>query len=299
MKKTVIRRVARAAEPMVGNTAGAGVDVSSLYIDMLCERFKDRGIRTVGIAEKKRVTLSGMPSLFGDTVSANDPKYRSVTVNGRSCMSSDDFAAYYKDLRGYKMPKFFSRDEREYEEAELLAKKKVQESGKTPKKALWLAIKGAVKRKAKEIPANMNREGFERFSAEWFPRDDEKTMIDKKGGAMPRGGIAIILAVTLSLMLIVCSTVMVSRASWEVGRLENKLERLENERDDLATDLEVKNNLLEIQRIAVGEYGMISGDYAASRYIDVTEEEKIEMRDSSSEKDSLIKRLMRAVGLSE
>lgn len=299
MKKTVVRRVARAAEPMIGSTAGAGVDVSGLYIDMLCERFKDRGIRTVGGTGKKSAALSGMPDLFAQTVSASDPKYRTMTVNGRSCMSSDDFAAYYKDLRGYKMPKFFSRDEREYKEAELLAKKNVQESGKTPKKALWLAIKGAVKKKAKEIPANMNREGFERFSAEWFPRNDEKTMVDEKGGAMPRGGIAIILAVTLSLMLIVCSTVMVSRASWEVGRLEYRLERLEKERDDLATDLEVKNNLLEIQRIAVGEYGMISGDYAASRYIDVTEEEKIEMRESGKEKDSLLMRLMRAIGFSE
>jgi hypothetical protein len=92
---------------------------------------------------------------------------------------------------------------------------------------------------------------------------------------------------------------MVSRASWEVGRLEYRLERLEEERDDLATDLEVKNNLLEIQRIAVGEYGMISGDYAASRYIDVTEEEKIEMRESGKEKDSLLMRLMRAIGFSK
>ena len=298
MKKTVVRRVARAAEPMIGSTAGAGVDVSGLYIDMLCERFKDRGIRTVGSTGKKSADLSGMSDLFGRSVSANDPKYRTMMVNGRSCMSSDDFAAYYKDLRGHKMPKFFSRDEREYEEAELLAKN-VQESGKTPKKALWLAITSAVKRRIKKIPSDLNKEGLQKFSAEWFPRDEDKTMICRRGGTMPRGGIALILAVTVSLLLIVCSTVMVSRASWEVGRLENKLEQLENIRDDLATDLEVKNNLLEIQRIAVGEYGMISGDYAASRYIDVTEEEKIEIRQNDDEGESLFKRLMRAIGLSK
>ena len=299
MKKTVVRRVARAAEPMVGSAANAGVDVSSLYIDMLCEKFKDRGIRTPSAdTKKRRERIANLPMGFGDTVSANDPKYRTMTVNGKSYMSSDDFAAYYKDLRGYKMPKFFSRDEREYEEAELLAKG-VQESGKSPKKALWLAIKGAVKKKALEIPKNLNKEGLQRFSAEWFPRDDDKTMIDRKGSTMPRGGIALICAVTISLLLIVCSTVMVSRASWEVGRLENRLERLEIVRDDLATDLEVKNNLLEIQRIAVGQYGMISGDYAASRYIDVTEEEKIEIREDKAEKDSLFKRLMRAIGFAD
>ena len=92
---------------------------------------------------------------------------------------------------------------------------------------------------------------------------------------------------------------MVSRASSEVSKLENKLDRLEAVRDDLATDLEVKNNLLEIQKIAVGEYGMISGDYAASRYVDVTEEEKIEVHGEKADEGSLIERILRAIGFSK
>ena len=114
---------------------------------------------------------------------------------------------------------------------------------------------------------------------------------------MPRGVISLISIVTVSLLLIVCSTVMVSRASGEVAKLEVKLERLEAVRDDLATDLEVKNNLLEIQRIAVSEYGMISGDYAASRYVDVTEDEKIELYQKDGDGESLFGRIMRAIGL--
>ena len=169
MKKTRVRIVAASAEPIVGSSSVVGADVSSLYIDMLCERFKNRGIRTVGADLSKKNASKGLVG-FGDTVSAYDGKYRTMKIDGKSYMSSDDFAAYYKDLRGYKMPKFYSRDEREYKEAELLANE-VQESGKLPKKALWLTIKNAVKKKIREIPSRIKREELEKFSAEWFPID--------------------------------------------------------------------------------------------------------------------------------
>ena len=140
MKKTVVRRVARAAEPMIGSTAGAGVDVSGLYIDMLCERFKDRGIRTAGAEGAERAEL--YRQLENRTshrrVSAEDSKYKSLNINGKSYMSSDDFAAYYKDLRDYKMPRFYSRAESEYEAAKAQAEKNVQESGNPPKKLYGL-----------------------------------------------------------------------------------------------------------------------------------------------------------------
>ena len=296
MKKTVVRRVARAAEPMIGNTAGVGVDVSSLYIDMLCERFKNRGIRRVSDgATKKSVSRSLMPELFEEEVSANDPKYRTMKYDGKALMSSDDFAAYYKDLRGYKMPNFFSRDEREYKEAELLAKN-VQESGKSPKKALWLAVRSVVKKKARDLASCVKASELERLSAEWFPVDKKENRLDGRKKKMPRGTISLIAVVTLSLLLIVCSSVMVSRSSGEVSKLEYKIEVLEGQRSELKTKLEVKNDLLEIQKIAVEEYGMISGDYAASRYVDVTDDEVIEEYGEKKGKEGLIAKLIKAIG---
>ena len=48
MKKAQTRVIAAMAEPMVGSPtrANGGIDVSALYIDMLCEKFRSRGIRT-------------------------------------------------------------------------------------------------------------------------------------------------------------------------------------------------------------------------------------------------------------
>ena len=291
MKKTGARIVASAAEPMVGSPTGAfgGIDVSALYIDMLCEKFKNRGIKT-GLPEAKSAEIRKNAEKFGieiDGVSASDEKYRTMKVDGKNYMSSDDFAAYYKDLRGYKLPSFLTRAENEYKEAEAGAKV-VQESGKPPKKAVWLAIKRRTKEALKDF--------FSVFVVEELRKQSEETC-EGETKRIPRGMLSTFTVVALSLLMIVCSSVMVSRASGEVSRLENEIEKLEVIRDDLATDLEVKNNMLEIKRIAVEEYGMISGDYANSKYVDVTEDEKIEIIDTNQNEDSLLVKLLRAIGL--
>ncbi|MBE6583651.1 MAG: hypothetical protein E7649_01530 [Ruminococcaceae bacterium] len=137
MKKGMVKACA-AAELSVGSRSVASANVNSLYIDMLCEKFKDRGIRTVGATAQGNAELYRKLEGGSAIVNAADSKYKSLNINGRSYMSSDDFAAYYKDLRDYKMPRFYSRAESEYEAAKALAEKNVQESGKPPKKLYGL-----------------------------------------------------------------------------------------------------------------------------------------------------------------
>ena len=252
MKKTGARFAAAAIEPMTGTYGG--IDIGALYIDMLCEKFKNRGIKS-GLSEAKSTEIRKNAEKLGiefEDVSAKDAKYRTLKIDGRSYMSSDDFAAYYKDLRGYRLPSFYTRAENEYEEA-MAGAKNVQESGRPPKKALWLAIKRRTKETAKDF--------FTTFVAEEYGKRSEEMKVGKKK-RIPRGILSTFAVVTLSLLMIVCSTVMVSRASGDVSRLEGEIEELEAVRDDLAADLDVKNNMLEIKRIAVEEYGMISGEYA-------------------------------------
>jgi len=99
--------------------------------------------------------------------------------------------------------------------------------------------------------------------------------------------------------MVVCSSVMVSRATASVGNLEDEIEELRDVRNDLEADLVVKNDMLNIKDIAVNEYGMISSDYATSRYLDVTEDERIEKYESNGKSDSLLTRLLKAIGLVE
>lgn len=308
MKDRETRRAVATAEAALGSPTRNGVvtDVSLLYIDMLCDKFKNRGIRTSARSDaerqknKDRASLSALGIRLGrDGVRADDAKYRTLNFNGRSYMSSDDFAAYYKDLRDYKLPRFYSRAETEYEEAdaEAMAKREVQESGKSPKKAEWLAIARHFKSKAAEIPSHLNKEELREFAGEWFLLDEDVEVIEGKRKKLPMGVIPTLVAVSISFFLIVCSSVMVSRASAAVSSVEDRIESLESTKLDLEGKLEVKNNMLDIRRIAVEEYGMISEDYASARYVDLKEDERIETYGKKSESESWLTRVLRAIGL--
>lgn len=294
MKKTKARVVAAAPEVAVGSptVCVSGIDVSALYIDMLCERFKNRGIKT-GLSEAKSAEIRKNAVMLGinvDGVSGDDEKYHTLKINGQSYMSSDDFAAYYKDLRGYKLPKFYTRAENEYEAAEA-GSEGVQETGKPPKKAVWLAIKRRIK--------DFLRDFFSVFVLEEIRKQSEEEMVEGKKKRIPRGVLPTIAVVTLSLLMVVCSSVMVSRATASVGNLEDEIEELRDVKNDLEADLVVKNDMLNIKDIAVNKYGMISSDYATSRYLDVTEDERIEKHEGNEKSDSLLTRLLKAIGLVE
>ena len=301
MKNKASKGFERAATVAVGSPETRGsANVVALYIDMLCEKFRNRGIQTSvrSDAEEGRSRdsarsklISLYPAMAG--VSADDKKYNSITVGGRPCMSSDDFACYYRDLRDYKMPRFYSRADVEYEEAEAASKAEgVQESGKPPKKAVWLTVKSRIK----SIVSHLNKKELEKFSENWFGFERGAKIREGEKKKMPRGILPTILAVTLSLMLIVCSSVMVSRASQDVSSLEERIDELNIEIRDLEGKLEVKNDMLEIYRIATEEYGMISENYASSRYVDVREEDKIEKIESAERQSSWLDDLLRAIG---
>ncbi len=299
MKKPGVRVASSAPSVALGSQSARGVDVAALYIDMLCEHFKDRGIK-VGVqsgTEPRGRAKSKFEQLYPDKagVSASDSKYRSQNIGGRACMSSEDFANYYRDLRDYKLPRFYSRAESEYEEADTKAKAIVQESGRTPKKAKWLAVTKHAGKKIKEIPSHLNKEEFTQFAESWFEFRQGETVAQGEKKSMPRGILPIIFAVTLSLLLIVCASVMVSRASAEVASLESKLEDLDREIRDLEGKLEVKNDLLEIKRIAVEEYGMISAEYASSRYVDIKERDTLVNVDGDKG-GSWLSDILRAIG---
>ena len=306
MKKTEARVSSRFASIAIGSPSRQGADVAALYIDMLCERFKDRGIKTSvrSGADNQRAKDSAkrrLASLYPERagVSARDAKYNTSSIGGRKVMSSEDFANYYRDLRDYKTPHYYSRAESEYQEADALALADVQESGKSPKKAKWLAVAGHLGSKIKNIPSHLNREEFTQFAENWFELKVGEEVVRGEKKKMPIGIISTILILTLSLLMIVCSTVMVSRASGEISALEEKIESLEFEMKDLEGKLEVKNNMLDIKRIATEEYGMISAQYAASHYIDVTDEEKLERVDGVDESSSWLSEILRAIGFGE
>ncbi len=118
-----------------------------------------------------------------------------------------------------------------------------------------------------------------------------------KKSKMPKGIIPALVIVTLSLMMCVSATVMVSRATASISSLEDKIDALTFEINDLEGKLEVKNNMLDIKRIAVEEYGMISSEYASSRYVDIRDDEVINKYDEKDGDKSWLFGILEALGL--
>ena len=141
-------------------------------------------------------------------------------------------------------------------------------------------------------------QGLTKFARDWFAVDaDVKESEERK--RMPRGIVPMLCVVTLSLMLCVCATVMVSRASADVSSLEDKIDALTYQIGDLEGKLEVKNNMLDIKHIAVEQYGMISAEYASDRYIDIREDESIIKHDSKDASSTWLQELLEAIGFDQ
>ena len=276
---------------------------SEIYINLLCDRYKNRGITTkvkndAAQSRKNEAISKTAAEISAKTgeISANDEKYKHGNFQGVSYMTSDDFAHYYKDRRDFNTSRAKRRTEGEYEEiAKKDQEKKAKESSIPPKKALWLAIAYELKTRARKLKGKLNAEGLKEFSAAWFPRDDEENRREGEKSRFPKRSIPVFVIVTISLLLIVSGSVMVSHAEIDVSKLENKIVRLERERDELNAELNTRIDLIEIRKWAIGE-GMVGKEYINSKYIELESDEMTEKIEKES-KPSLIRRFLEAIGV--
>ena len=305
MSKVLVNNVADARGQM--NVARAcGSDICSVYINMLCERYKNRGVTTRvrcdadAQSSRHKIAVCNAPLAYSIDymrVSPFDSKYRTGSYKGKSYMSSDDFALYYRDLRDYRTPKQACRAEEEYIEIEQrsIEKQKAIEAGTRSKKAKWLALTHTIKAKIKETKSRLNLEEFKKFSADWFPADCEENRREGKSKRIPRGIVSSFVVVALSLLLIVSGSVMVSRAEMEISDLEYQIDSYEAQRDELLVDIELKNDMLMVKEWAM-QNGMVSGEYVNSKHIDIENPESFESFEKKEEKGIFYK-LFSAIGL--
>lgn len=256
----------------------------SYYIEELCKKFRNRGI-----AEKVQ-TDATQAGTGRDGGSLPDKRYMSVTHNGKICMSSDDMARYYRDTRGYSTPHAEGRADKNTD---------IEDKGAQlqSKKELRLAIRkhiGSKLRAAGIIPPNPKR--LIETVNEGFEADEPESRGYAEPKRIRRGVIPCILLVFVSLLLVVASSVMVSRAESERARLESQLKELTATEAKLKVDLEVKNNMVDMKQIAEGEYGMVGAEYVKSRYIDLQRDDRIDIGDGSGRK-STFETLLEALGL--
>ncbi len=123
--------------------------------------------------------------------------------------------------------------------------------------------------------------------------------VDSKANrkTFPLSAFAAIAAVAVSLMLIVASSVMVAQAEGRVNTLNRKIDKVALEVSDLEADWNVQNDLVEIRKIAVEEYGMIGEEYVKTRYINLTGGGNVEVFEEEERDGIRLSALLNAIGI--
>jgi len=82
---------------------------------------------------------------------------------------------------------------------------------------------------------------------------------------------------TVLLMFIIYNLVSLNEMTIKLSESQSMLTELMKTEKELSLKLELKNDLLEIERIATEEYGMVKNDKVVKQYINIEGEDKIEV----------------------
>ena len=269
-------------------------DVSGAAV--LFDRFADRGVVNAvrrGVKEQiereaktraldpQAYRLSQMPQGTLDAV------YR----RGKETMSSEDVLRYFGENRRQYLQNADFEGNTGIDECEdnTLGEKSLVHTQSVKRKSLR-ELPEVVKRRVIKTTKRLTTQ-----SPKWF--DLSRAEKDSKGRRFPVSALAAIIAVAMSLFLIVASSVMVSRAESEIGSLKKEIDDTSAEISKLRSDFEVQNDLLEIRRIAVEEYGMVSEEFVKMQYMEGTSEDSVESFEEAPRQNVSLDAILSAIGL--
>ena len=268
------------------------------YIDMFCERYRDRGIAGRVHADaarqekKEALTRAIAPGAYigADELAAKEKKLDSYRTgkssDGKRYMTVDDFARYYHDQRGYKFPQYRAATDEE----RVAAVKAVAPAQETrleqPKKAGWLTDTDKL---PAPIAKLMNRPFFvwlNEWAQETFPREGEMRIETRPvGGFRPRrvpvGLVAALVTVLVSMSTVITSTVLVSQATRELSQTKQSYTEMKELHGELEDQLDLKNDMLAIEDYASNELGMVHEKYLNGEYLTEEKEDSLEILDEN------------------
>lgn len=282
------------------NSADESVDVSGGTRE-LTARFSSRGlvmaVRSDVEAQikKEEKTKSEAPEAYRLS-SMSEGYVRGVICRGKETMSSNDLLFYINETRAKRTQNTdFSlanpSDEEVHKgegEKEICAVVR-GEKDLTPRErvaALPKAIKALPTQAAERI----------RLGAPvWF--NFERADTHKNTRRFPVSAFAAILALAMSLMLIVASSVLINQGENQVNALTKQASDAAYEVLDLKSELSVKNDLLQIRDVAVEEFGMVSEEYLQMDYLSLGGEDSIEVFEEEKQDSVGLAALLSAIGI--
>ena len=252
--------------------AYADVNASASFIiayNSLERRFSERGtsdsVRRLAMEqeENERRTAALAPEAYrlGARKECRDwnARYKTGNSDDGFYMTVDDYKRCYRDGMGYLPETQVARRVRalsvEWEPEHPAAAYELRESEKR-------ALTPSGEKRMTHVEAYRDS-----FIERWFPKEEIAPVKDRRLRTVPFGAVALVLLFALVLALPVTLSVLIKERSDEVAAASSKLDALDAEIAELENELNVKNDLDAIRRIAVDEYGMISTDISTTHYI--------------------------------
>lgn len=242
---------------------------------------KSREISTRTTAPKSyKISASGVDNL---------KKFKNGVAGKRRYMTDGDFARYYKASREYtpeanveldttillqKIDRARYKKEKapmKTDKNDIKKKLKAEADRSNPKRP----VKNQVRREnapaaSKPTTKQSTIKQVAREAAKtWIPieeRNDER-IVEGTKTKLPTKVILAIAVITISLLMIVASAVLVSTALYEQNELKDGIEDLEFQISELETDLNKKNEKIDIEYFAKEELGMINQEHVNAEYI--------------------------------
>ena len=286
---------------------------SARYIDMFCERYRDRGIAGRVHADaarqekKEALTRAIAPGAYigADELAAKEKKldtYRTGSSDGKRYMTVDDFARYYHDQRGYKYPQYRAATDEERIAAVQAVAPARETRLEQPKKAGWLTD-------TDKLPAPLARllkkpffVRLNEWAQETFPREREMRIATRPVGGfrsrpVPVGLVAALVTVLVSMSTVITSTVSVSQATRQLSQTKDAYVEMQEIHSELTDQLDLKNDMLAIEEYASEELGMVHEKYLHGEYLTEDREDNLEVLDEGRDGDkSGLSRLLSAFG---
>ena len=130
--------------------------------------------------------------------------------------------------------------------------------------------------------------------AGWLPSGERYIRV-RNQKRFPVAMVMMIVAVSVSLMLIVCGSVMTSHMEREVCALENELDELNEVMADLESELALKNDPLKMEQLAA-DLGMVRGEYVQTRILQNETEERTVVYNAEEPEALSLATLLSAIG---
>ena len=197
-------------------------------------------------------------------------EYRSGSYNGNRYMTSDDFIRYFRNRSDHSMSLALKN-------VELTGASRVSENvrAQSAQRGRGTQKSGLVRSDSTSKEGNLIDKA-QSFAKKWFPIEPREGREEGTKFKLPTRALGSMAAFALSLVLIVSGSVMVGRASGEVGTLNSQINRLEAKETELRNELDMKYDVNDIEKDAA-ELGMIKNEFADKQYLEVADEEKIEI----------------------